>query len=65
MDAFDLLKVAPLAPNRFIRYSVGCYKGRKRIVVAWFEDESRAVAYREYLAGRFPRLRFDYLRTLF
>ena len=62
----------PSVPKRFTRYppedacySLGYYRGRKRIVFDYFQSREIALRYYDALRDRYPQLTFDILPTLF
>lgn len=65
MDYFDYRpKFSPIIDSIPYRFSIGAYRGKKRVIIAWFSDEEPA---RDYLARcrrDHPRVKFDYLRSL-
>ena len=66
MDYFDFRpKSSPVIDGVPYRYSVGAYRGRKRVVVAWFSDESSAVDYLIRCRRDHPRVKFDCLQSFF
>lgn len=52
-------------PLKNHRWSVGFYRGRKRVVVAWFEDEFSAADYCINCRRFRPDIKYDYLQSLF
>nr|DAI54476.1 MAG TPA: hypothetical protein [Microviridae sp.] len=66
MDRFDAPKVCPLIGySRPLSWSVGCYRGRKRCVIAWFEHESDALDYARRTSEDYPDWHIDVLRSMF
>ena len=79
MDDFDFLIARryigfryPTVSKRFTRYppenarySLGYYRGRKRIVFDYFQRREVALRYYDALRERFPSLNFDILPVLF
>lgn len=50
---------------RYYRFSVGYYRGKHRVVCAWFEDRVCALDYAMRLAGDKPYLKVDVVESLF
>ena len=46
-------------------YSVGAYRGKKRVVIAWFAEEGPASDYLSRCRLDHPGIKFDYLRSIF
>jgi len=66
MDNFDFRPRFSLVVNSIIhRYSVGAYRGRRRVVIAWFADESAANDYLVRCRRTNPYIKFDCLKSLF
>lgn len=66
MDYFDFRpKCSPVINSVPYRYSIGAYRGKKRVVVAWFSEEVPAVDYLIRCRRDNPRIKFDCLRSLF
>ena len=66
MDYFDFRpRFSPIINGAPCRCSVGAYRGKKRVVVAWFLDESAALDYLVRCRLDHPRIKFDYIRSLF
>lgn len=67
MDSFDVFRprFSPVVDSIPYRYSVGVYRGRKRVVIAWFTDESSAIDYLVRCRIERPRVKFDYLQSLY
>lgn len=66
MDYFDFRpRFSPVVNGAPLRYSVGAYRGRKRITVAWFADEISAKDYLIRCHLDYPYVKFDCLRSLF
>ena len=53
---------SPVPLNDY-RWSVGFYRGRKRVVVAWFEDEFAAANYCKKCRLTRPDFKYDYLQS--
>jgi len=65
MDAFDAPKSCPRSEGVPLRYSVGFYRGKRRIIIAWFVDESVAIDYLRRFRRDHPRFKADLLQSLF
>lgn len=66
MDSFYFKpKFSPVVNGSSLRYSVALYRGRKRIIIAWFSDEISAIEYLDRCRRDNPYVRFDYLESLF
>ena len=65
MDFFDIPTSCPVVEGQPLRYSVGVYQGRNRLVVAWFFDYKDAYDYLKRARIEYPRFVYDILRTLF
>lgn len=52
-------------PPENARYSLGYYRGRKRVVFDYFLFREHAVRYYDALKERYPSLTFDILPVLF
>ena len=52
-------------PLKNYRWSVGFYRGRGRVVVAWFEDEASAIDYCNRCRHSRPDFKYDYIQSLF
>lgn len=52
-------------PPEYARYSLGYYRGHKRVVFDYFQAREHAVRYYDALKERYPELRFDILPVLF
>lgn len=66
MSYFDFSpRFSPIINGMPLRYSIGSYRGRKRVVIAWFADESRAKDYLARCRRANPCIKFDCLRSLF
>lgn len=65
MDYFDFRpRFSPVIDSVSYRYSVGAYRGKKRIVIAWFADEAPAKDYLIRCRLERPHIKFDYLQSL-
>lgn len=66
MDYFDFSpKYSLVIDGAPYRYSIGAYRGRKRVVIAWFADETPANDYLVRCRRTNPYVRFDCLKSLF
>lgn len=66
MDYFDFRpRFSPIVDSVPYRYSVGAYRGRKRVTIAWFADESPANDYLASCRRANPYIKFDCVRSLF
>lgn len=67
MDRFDTFRprFSPVVNSTPCRYSVGAYRGKKRVVIAWFSDEQAAVDYCCRCRSDRPYIKFDCLQSLF
>lgn len=64
MDYFDFRpRFSPVINSLSYRYSIGAYRGRKRIVIAWFHDEASANDYLVRCRLDHPSIKFDCLRS--
>ena len=65
MDYFDFRpRFSPLVDSIPYRYSIGAYRGKKRVVIAWFSDETPAADYLVRCRLDHPGVRFDCLKSL-
>lgn len=65
MDYFDFRpRFSPAIDSICYRYSIGAYRGVKRVVIAWFADETSANDYLIRCRLDHPGIRFDCLRSL-
>ena len=66
MDYFDFRpRFSPIVDSVPYRYSVGAYRGRKRVTIAWFADESSANDYLTRCRRTNPYIKFDCLKSFF
>lgn len=66
MDYFDFRpKYSPVINNAPHRYSVGAYRGKRRVIIAWFIDELSASDYLVRCRRTNPYIKFDCLKSLF
>lgn len=64
MDNFDFRpRFSPVVDGRPYRYSIGAYRGKKRVVLAWFSDEIPAADYLVRCRLDHPGVKFDCLRS--
>ena len=65
MDYFDFRpRFSPIVDSVPYRYSIGAYRGKKRVVIAWFADETLAKDYLVRCRFDNPRIKFDLLKSL-
>ena len=65
MDYFDYKpKFSPIVNGAPYRFSIGAYRGRKRVVIAWFLDEASANDYLARCRRDHPSIKFDCIRSL-
>lgn len=65
MDYFDFRpRFSPTINSIPYRYSIGAYRGQKRVVIAWFADEIPANDYLIRCRRDHPCIKFDCLRSL-
>lgn len=66
MDNFDFRpRSFPIVNSAPLRYSVGAYRGKKRVIIAWFVDEGSANDYLVRCRRTNPYIKFDCLKSLF
>lgn len=66
MDYFDFRpKYSPVINGVPYGYSIGAYRGRKRVIIAWFADETPANDYLVRCRRTNPYVKFDCLKSLF
>jgi len=66
MDNFDFKpRFSPIINGVPHRYSIGAYRGKKRVPIAWFVDEGSANDYLARCRRTNPYIKFDCLRSLF
>lgn len=64
MDMFDFRpRFSPVIDSIPYRFSVGAYRGRKRVVVAWFSEEKPATDYLIRCRLDYPAIKFDCLKS--
>lgn len=65
MDYFDFRpKFSPVIDCTPYRFSVGAYRGKRRVVIAWFLDEIPANDYLVRCRRDHPKVKFDCLQSL-
>lgn len=65
MDYFDFRpKFSPIIGSSSFRFSIGAYRGRRRVVIAWFPDEVSAKDYLARCCRDYPWIKFDCLQSL-
>lgn len=66
MDYFDFRpRFSPIVDSVPYRYSIGAYRGKKRVTIAWFADESSACDYLARCRRTSPYIKFDCLKSFF
>lgn len=67
MDRLDVFRprFSPIVDSVPYRFSVGVYRGKKRVVVAWFTTESGALDYLARCRRDNPSFKYDHLKSLF
>lgn len=66
MDYFDFRpRFSPIVNNAPCRYSIGAYRGKKRVIIAWFFEEVPANDYLVRCRRTNPYVKFDCLKSLF
>lgn len=66
MDYFSAFRprFSPVVDSIAYRYSVGAYRGKKRVIIAWFSDEQAAIDYCRRCCSDRPYVKFDFLKSL-
>jgi hypothetical protein len=65
MDYFDFRpRFSPIIDSIPYRYSVAAYRGKKRVVLAWFAEETAANDYLIRCRRDHPSIKFDCLQSL-
>lgn len=65
MDYFDFRpKFSPIVDGVPYRFSIGAYRGKRRVVIAWFLDEVSANDYLIRCRLDHPMVKFDCLQGL-
>lgn len=66
MDYFDFRpRFSPVVNNIPYRYSIGAYRGKKRVIIAWFSDAIPANEYLAHCRLDRPYIKFDCLQSFF
>lgn len=66
MDIFDFRpRFSPVIDSVPYRFSVAAYRGRKRVVIAWFSEEKPANDYLIRCRHNYPAVKFDCLESIF
>lgn len=66
MDYFDFRpRFSPIVNDVSCRYSIGAFRGKKRVVIAWFVDRVAANDYLVRCRRDHPSIKFDCLESLF
>ena len=66
MDMFDFRpRFSPIIDGNSYRFSVAAYRGKKRVIIAWFSDEAPAKDYLIRCRLDHPGIRFDVLQSFF
>lgn len=66
MDYIDFRpRFSPIINGSHLCYSVAMYRGKKRIIVAWFADETSASEYLIRCRRDNPYAKFDCIQSLF
>lgn len=64
MDAFDFRpRFSPVINSTPYRFSIGAYRGKKRVVIAWFSEEEPAIDYLIRCRLDYPAIKFDCLES--
>lgn len=65
MNYFDFRpRFSPIVSSIPYRYSIGAYRGKRRVIVAWFSDEESARDYLVRCRLDRPCVKFDCLQSL-
>lgn len=65
MDPFYSPKASPIVEGVPLRYSVGFYRGRCRIVIGWFRDFDNAMDFLKRSRRNNPRFKYDLCKSIF
>lgn len=66
MDTFDFRpRYSPVINSEPYRYSIGAYRGKKRVIIAWFVDKTSADDYLVRCCRTNPYIKFDCLKSFF
>lgn len=57
-------RFSPIVESIPYRWSVGAYRGKKRVIIAWFSDEVAASDYCRRCRLDRPYVKFDYLHSI-
>lgn len=65
MDRFDFRpRFSPVVNGTPFRFCISAYRGKKRVVIAWFSDEPSANDYLIRCRLDHPRVKFDCIQSL-
>jgi len=65
MDPFYCPFRPQVVADRPFRFSVGYYRGRKRIILVWFQEHHDALDYAVRLRRDNPHYKIDVLQSIF
>ena len=66
MEYFEFRpRFSPTVNGRPCRFSIGAYRGKKRVIIAWFADQYAAYDYLARCRRDNSRVKFDCLQSLF
>lgn len=66
MDYFDSRpKFSPIIGSSSFPFSIGAYRGKRRVVIAWFPDKVSAKDYLARCRRTNPYIKFDCLQSLY
>ena len=65
MDPFYYPKASPIVEGIPLRYSVAFYRGRRRIVIAWFQDFDEAMNFLRRSCRDNPHFKYDLCKSMF
>lgn len=65
MDTLDSPRFCPSIDGVPYRYSVGFYRGKRRVILGWFADQDAAMEYLLRFRRCHPRCKADLLQSLF
>ena len=64
MDNFDSRpKFSPIIGSSSFPFSIGAYRGKRRVVIAWFFDKASAKDYLARCRRTNPYIKFDCLQS--
>ena len=64
MDLFDFRpRFSPVIDSISYRFSIGAYSGKRRVIIAWFSDETPANDYLIRCRLDHPSIKFDCLKS--